>query len=120
MCAEWRTGLFTGLLHYVRNESKRSAGCGKDEVRRRHMHKKTMSLRASAATRGNPVDDVAQHIFVNPKCGGLFPLCFMEKYCKIVGQWRVAVAGCKSPESRCVRRDVKNSNHGLEGCEYIE
>ncbi len=62
-CAEWRTALFTGLLHSVRNDTAGAVkqnravreGCGKDEVRRRHMHKKTTSLRASAATRGNPV-----------------------------------------------------------------
>ena len=57
--------IFTGLLRHFfpRNDTAGAVkqnravrkGCGKDEVHRRHMHKKTTSLRAQ---RGNPGDNV--------------------------------------------------------------
>ena len=57
---------FTRLLrHFIpRNESKRSAGCGKDASPQATHVLEFLSLRASAATRGNPVSSVALHILL--------------------------------------------------------
>ena len=86
-----------GLLHYVRNESKRSAGCGKGVSPQATHAQKTMSLRASAATRGNPVDDVAQHIFVNPKCGDCFSCVLWKNIVKLLSNGGLLLRGVRVP-----------------------
>ena len=58
---------------------------------------KTMSLRASAATRGNPVDDVAQHIFVNPKCGDCFPCVLWKNIVKLLSNGGLLLRGVRVP-----------------------
>ncbi len=48
-CAEWRTFLFTGLLHYVRNDKSASSACIKCVVRRRHTCQKLCHCERSVA-----------------------------------------------------------------------
>ena len=58
---------------------------------------RSVSLRASAATRGNPVDDVAQHIFVNPKCGDCFPCVLWKNIVKLLGNGGLLLRGVRVP-----------------------